>query len=158
QRLAPAGLDDDRMGAVAADVREAADLSLAVAHQHDGHTADVPEELLAHFRERAGVGHVVPGTPEDAVVLALEQRLVGVPVGRQGVTAVDQVGQLPARRRGDHASASSMAARVSSSKRMPDAAALSTSCSGRDTPTMAELTSPDRKVHATANWASDTPT
>ena len=89
QRLAataPLGHDG---GAVAADVDEAVQAPVMVAHDDHRHQAGVSGQVLARDLHPVGDADVLPGVGEDASLLLAEDVRVGEPAEGQGDALVE---------------------------------------------------------------------
>ena len=91
QQLAAAVLHRDRVGAVAADVDEAVQLSLGVARDHHGRAARIADDVIARRGELGLGAEQRPAAREDPLVLELGHVRIGVPARRQRPAVVECV-------------------------------------------------------------------
>ena len=73
----------DLVATVAADVHEAAQLTLLVPDHRHRYVPGARGEEVAGFRHLVGPSHVLPRAREDALSLERRNGLVGVPRGRE---------------------------------------------------------------------------
>ena len=105
QRLALARAVAEEGAAMPADVDERAQLTVTVADEDDGHIAGAARDERARLAQLAGVAGVLPGLPEDPLLLEAGYRRIDVPVPgdrlvaghrRHGSDASDRLRLAPA--------------------------------------------------------------
>jgi hypothetical protein len=88
----------DRTGAVAADVRERAQLAVIAADDEERLVGDLRGEVAARLRDLLRAPDELPGLGEDRPLLGLEHRGVEVPARRQRRRARKVRFELPVHR------------------------------------------------------------
>ena len=73
-----------------ADVQERAQVALLVAHDHDRDAGEVAGEERAGLCDLVGAARVLPGAPEDPLLLQPQHGRVGVPVERDRAAVGDR--------------------------------------------------------------------
>ena len=98
-----AGAGCQRPGAMAADIVERAQHALAVTHQHQGHTGDLGQGVVARAGELGLAGRQLPAAGQHRNAITLTGLRIGVAAGRQGTGLRERLGRKPVgrgRRRG----------------------------------------------------------
>ena len=89
QRLALPGAVAEEVAAMTADVDECAERVVAAAHEDDRHVARAGRHERTGLAQVAGVAGVLPGAPEDPLLLEPRDRRVDVPVPGDRAAAGD---------------------------------------------------------------------
>ncbi len=99
ERLAPALALADERAAVAADVHEGAQDAFLVAHEDDRDAAGVGCAERSRLGDLVGAGDVLPGAPEDPLLLEPQHGRIGVPVEGKRAAVGDRRHQADCSRR-----------------------------------------------------------